>query len=92
MSHHGSGPFDPKPMSDLMKRVFGEYPDGRLNTSDEGAVAMIVGANDGRVVLQFPKPVAWLGLTPDEAIGLAELLVKRARECGSKKPLTFNIG
>lgn len=92
MSHHGSGPFDAKPMSEMMKRVFGEFPDGKLNQGDEGAVAMMVGSDAGRVVLQFPKPIAWIGLTPEEAIGLAELLVQRARKCGCNVPLTFNIG
>lgn len=90
MSHHGNQP--PQAMSEMMKKLMGEYPNGRLNQDDAGAVAMAVGVDAGRVVLQFPKVVTWIGMTPDEAIGLAELLVKQARAAGSLRPLTVTIG
>jgi hypothetical protein len=91
MSHHGNPPHNPH-LSEMMQRLMGEYPNGRLNGDDAGALAMAVGINNGKVVLQFPKPVSWIGMTPDETIGLAELLVKRARESGATKPLTVTIG
>lgn len=91
MSHHGNMPHNPM-LSEMMKKLMGEYPDGKLNANDAGAVAMAIGVERGKVVLQFPKPVAWVGFTPDEAISLAELLVKRAREAGSTKPMTVTIG
>lgn len=92
MSHHGDNPEQRRAMSEAMQKIFGEYPDGRLNKNDEGAVAMAVAHEAGRVTLSFPKPVAWVGFTADEAIGLAELLIQHARQCGSKKPLTISLG
>ena len=83
MSHHGSGPFDEKPMSDMMRKIFGEYPNGKLNVHDEGAVAFMVGASEGRVILQFPKPITWLGMEPNQAVEMAQLLVRHASECGT---------
>jgi len=86
MSHHSSQ------MSEMMRSLMGEYPNGRMNKDDAGAIAMSCGVESGRVVLKFPKPVAWLGMTPDEAMGLAEVLVKHARAAGSDKPLTLKVG
>ena len=92
MSHHSSNPEENAKMSEMMRKIFGEHPDGRLNDEDEGAIAMAVGSENGRVRLNFPKPVRWVGMTPDEAIGLAESLIQHARHCGSTKPLTVKIG
>lgn len=96
MSHHGNEDEMLRRMREdmnrLMKDSFGEYPDGKLNDGDSGAIAMAVVVEQGRVVLRFPKPVAWAGFTADEAIALAESLVQNARKAGSKKPLTFTFG
>jgi hypothetical protein len=94
MSHHSSHDEDQfrKPLNEAMQKIFGEFPDGKLNHGDEGGIAMMVRVEQGRIIVQFPKPVAWVGMTADEAISLAESLVKRAREAGSKKPLTFTFG
>jgi hypothetical protein len=91
MSHHGNQPPNLE-MHEMMRKLMGEYPNGRLNSNDSGAVAMAVGAEGGRVLLKFPKAVAWVGMTPDEAIGLAETLVKHARTAGATKALSFQIG
>lgn len=90
MSHHSSE--DAGRMDDMMRKLFGEYPDGRMNANDAGAIPLAVGVENGRVTLSFPKPVAWIGFTADEAIGLAEALVKHARKAGSTKPLRLHIG
>jgi len=92
MSHHGDNPEQQKAMSKMMQKIFGEYPDGKLNKNDEGAIAMAVAHEAGRVTLTFPKPIAWIGLTADGAIELAALLIEHARQCGSKKPLVLNLG
>lgn len=90
MSHHSSEPNHA--MSEAMRKLMGEYPNGRLNENDAGAIAMSCGVESGRVVLRFPKPVAWIGMTPDEAMGMAEMLVKHARAAGSDKQLALRIG
>lgn len=104
MSHHGNLPFDnekgkPSPFENLEKAVrekqrelMGEYPDGRLNPDDSGAIAMAVSSEKGRVRLDFPKPVAWIGFTGDEAMQLAQDLMKHARRAGVTAPFVLRIG
>lgn len=92
MSHHGQDKELQRAMSEAMKEVFGEYPDGKLNPNDEGGIAVAIGHENGRVVIRFPKPVAWIGFTADQAIEIAETLIAHARECGSTVPLVLRIG
>lgn len=89
MSHHSSEHDDA--MNAAMRRLFGEFPDGKLNQNDAGAIAMSVGVEAGRVVLRFPKPIAWIGMTGDEAMGLAQLLINHARSAGLTKPASISI-
>jgi hypothetical protein len=92
MSHHSSeGPFDPKPMSEMMKKLLGEFPDGKLDASDEGATAVSIGHDQGRVIIQFPNPTKWIGFTGDEAIGMAKALIHHAKEAGLTKPFTIEL-
>lgn len=100
-SHHGGYPPQPNPELDaLMKRfveqVEGrakrEYPEGRIAADDDGALACAIGGDHahGRVRIDFGKLIAWFSLTPEEAVGLAQLLVKQARAV-SKVPLVVEI-
>lgn len=90
MSHHSSEPN--KALSDAMRQLMGEYPNGRLNEQDAGALAMSVGIEDGRIVMRFPKPVAWIGFTGDQAMEIAQELIKWARRAGVTAPLVLRIG
>jgi len=63
-----------KPWTGATKR----FPKGMLDADDEGELQFAVGDRDGVVVLDFGKPIAWLGLPPVNARALAALLVKRA--------------
>lgn len=95
MSHHGSGdgqPDIPEWLRETLKRTEGEFPAGRLNPADEGAVSVGIGHQGGKVVMQFPKNLNWIGFTPDQAIAIASTLIHHARECGSKAPLTIQVG
>lgn len=58
----------------------GKFPDGKLNQDDEGELRMAVGVRDGNVILDFGKPVHWLGLPKEHALKLAEMLQKKAEE------------
>jgi hypothetical protein len=51
-----------------------------ITSDDEGELEFKVGALDGRVMFDWGKQVRWIGLTPSEARGLAELLIKWAKE------------
>lgn len=101
MSHHGSNPLDPtapidpeaqRAMSEAMAKLLGEFPDGKLNPTDEGALAVMIGNENGRVVLRFPKPVAWIGFTPEQAIDIAQSLIDNARKCAGPVPLVIRVG
>jgi hypothetical protein len=90
MSHHGNH-VDAQ-LNETMRKLFGEFPDGKLNPDDSGAVALAVGVEDGRVVLRFPKPVAWVGLTGDEAFELAQCLLRHSRNAGITSPIVIRVG
>ena len=102
-SHHGDpmDPRDPGPdLAKLMQRFNDqvsktakrEYPHGRLGGDDEGALAFAVKADheNGTVVINFGKPVVWIGLTPKDIAGLVKLLVEKAREV-AKEPFTVTL-
>jgi FKBP-type peptidyl-prolyl cis-trans isomerase 2 len=57
----------------------GQFPHGKLTEHDEGEIAFAVLVKDGKVVIDFNHPVHWLGMTPEQAIKLGELLIKRGR-------------
>lgn len=83
---------DERRLNDTMRKVFGEFPNGRLNKDDQGAMAMAIIHENGAVVMRFPRNLNWIGFTPEQAIDIAESLVEHARKCGCTKPLTLKIG
>ena len=100
MSHHGNELNEQmrklvaersKALSEKMERIFGEYPNGRLNKDDAGALAVAIGHENGAVTIQFPKPVAWIGFTPEQAVDIANTLLKHAREVGFSQTVTVNL-
>lgn len=92
MSHHGNQKEQEEELRRAMQALTGEFPDGRLNEHDQGAVAVAIGHQEGRVTLQFPKNLNWIGFTPEQAIDIAQSLIEHARKCGCAKPLTVKIG
>lgn len=89
-----------KLMRDLMssakdfRGALGDFPEGKLTKNDEGSIQFAVGVKDGKVVLDFGTPVAWLGLNAQQAADFASLLLKRAREAcrQSGETIEFTIG
>jgi hypothetical protein len=79
------------PLHDAMARLLGEFPNGKVNADDEGALALEIGAKDGNVFIRFPKPVAWIGFTGDQAIELAQSLIDNARKAGLSKPVSIKL-
>lgn len=93
MSHHGNNPpHVQQALNEAMGRLLGEHPNGKMNADDAGALAFAVGVEAGRVVLRFPKPVAWMGMTGDEALELAQLLLRHAKHAGITSPLVIRLG
>lgn len=58
----------------------GNFPGGQLTSTDEGELALGVTAYKGKVVMQFGKPIAWLGMSPEQARALALLLRQHANQ------------
>ena len=58
----------------------GRFPEGKLTLADEGEIQFAVTTIKKKVVIDFGKPVRWLGCTGDQAIDLGRLLIKRGRK------------
>jgi hypothetical protein len=92
VSHHSSEPNEAqRAMHEMLKQTLGEYPQGRLGPDDAGALPMAISQRDGKVVIEFPKPVSWIGFTGDDAMEIAQILMKHARAVGLTKPVTVRI-
>jgi hypothetical protein len=61
-----------------------QFPRGKLNADDEGALTMRIGVQDKTVILDFGKPVVWLGMDYHTAMNLAANIMKRAQEIKPK--------
>jgi hypothetical protein len=59
----------------------GKFPMGELDKSDEGEIAFGVASHRGKVIINFGKPVAWLGMDARQAASLAALLIQHANRC-----------
>ena len=73
----------------------GLFPEGKAALHDEGEIAIAVGGHSGKVFIEFGKEISSLGMTPQQAMSLANLLIKQARGANiigkSKEPLTLEI-
>lgn len=60
----------------------GTFPRGKLNEDDEGGLQLAVASDKSSktVIVDFGKPVVWIGLGPEEALALAAMLERRAKE------------
>jgi hypothetical protein len=57
----------------------GDFPDGKLDETDEGGLAFGVGHDaQGYVRIDFGKPVAWMAMPAAQAVELARLLLRHA--------------
>lgn len=59
----------------------GKFPQGHYTPDDEGElqIAIAVDSRNGKVVIQFGKPTAWIGMGPAEAKALGLILIAKAR-------------
>lgn len=57
----------------------GEFPEGKLDETDEGGLVFSVSHTTGLVRVDFGKPVAWLAFPPEVAFALATKLVEHAK-------------
>ncbi len=68
----------------------GDFPQGKFTEDDEGALNIGIATHDGKVVIDFGQPVAWVGMDPDLAMEVARAIAKHAgRIKGVTVSLTF---
>lgn len=63
----------------------GQYPLGKLAPTDEGELRLAVAHTPDKVVINFGKPVAWIGFTADQADEIAALLKEHATAIREKR-------
>lgn len=96
LPHHG----DDGRQSEFLKRfrelqdgvADRKWPEGRISGNDDGEIIFKIGSDPEKelVVLEFPKPVTWTAMPAQQAIDLAQLLIRHARAV-SKEPLRIVI-
>lgn len=82
MAHHSSETSDILRALSAQSRpplgATGRFPLGKLVPEDEGEIAIGFAHTDGKVVIDFGKPAAWIGFTPEQADEIADTLRKHA--------------
>lgn len=58
----------------------GKYPQGKISENDEGELKVGITTVNNKIVVSFGKSVTWIGMTKEEALGLAEILTERANK------------
>lgn len=53
---------------------------GKLNQDDEGQLQIRIGVKDKTLIVDFGKPVTWMGLDYDNAVQVAMNILRRAKE------------
>lgn len=59
-----------------------QHPEGMLTSDDEGEIKIAIGVHEGKVVINFGKPVSWIGFSPAQARALAESIRKASHRAG----------
>lgn len=66
---------------DALPGPTGEFPQGQIHPADEGELRLTVAlAANGKIIVDFGKPVTWLGFGPTEAEELAQSLLSMAAD------------
>ncbi len=91
MSHHSDNPAmqdnDKQRMEieaqQMKLGATGERPLPSVCHDDEGEIQMALShdATKRKVYLNFGKPIAWIGFTPEEATDLGEAILAASRKC-----------
>lgn len=58
----------------------GQFPEPKLQPTDEGEIQFTLGEKDGKVVIDFGTSVHWLAMTPQQAAEFASAVLKKAKE------------
>lgn len=82
MAHHSDEEFN-RSLANMFAQkeklgATGKFPQGKLVGHDEGEIRFAVGVKDRKVVIDFGTSVKWMGMDRNQAIELADLLIKHA--------------
>jgi hypothetical protein len=88
MAHHWRNQHENQMSKEEFEKLFqkdetlpgatGKFPDGKLDPMDEGELRMRLGVVDGRLIIEFGKPIASIGFTRDEAIAIGQAILDKA--------------
>lgn len=69
-------------LDQFLNRATPKFPAGHINADDDGELAFAVAADLRRnvVIINFGKPVDWIGLGKKEVLMLANLLHDKAKQ------------
>lgn len=69
-----------------------EFPEGRLSGDDDGSITFKIGADPEKnvVAIEFSKATLWVAMPPQQAVDLAQQLIRYARSI-SKEPIKVVI-
>jgi hypothetical protein len=57
----------------------GKFPEGKLNEDDKGEIKMIIGIDQGKVIIHFGNiPISWIAMTKDQALAMGRMLFEKA--------------
>lgn len=70
----------------------GRFPDGQLDPSDRGEIQFAIAGDDERALvhLNFGTPVAYVSMTPRQAVELAQDLIRQARQV-AREPVVVQL-
>lgn len=98
MAHHGNFPEELNSLRDRFAQeakslglgATRAFPQGVVNDLDEGEIQFAVKGDPERekVFINFGKSVDFVGMTPQQAIDLAQCLIKHAR-ASAKSPVSI---
>lgn len=63
----------------------GEFPQGQLTKEDEGEIQIAITHMHGEVILNFGKPIAWIGFSPEQAEQIAYSLIEKASQAKKQR-------
>jgi hypothetical protein len=60
----------------------GEFPRGKLNADDEGAINIAIASDkaQGVIIIKFGTPTAWIGFPLDQAADFARVILKHVED------------
>lgn len=65
----------------------GRFPKGKLSVDDKGelAVGLAIDEKKGTIIMDFGVPIKWIGMSPEEAMVLADALINLAHTLNELK-------